>query len=740
MLWAGGGLAVALVVWLVVQSPSDAPASMRPKSFQPRTVELDASGYPYFSSQIPPWPAGTSLDELAAIYNAAPAAVERDIRVNLDDPKMVPEQRAYWLVTLAMLQTYLGRTLDALETLKDARALVETNPLAAEKWEYTIIYFQGVTSLRLGEDENCIMCRGEGTCILPLAKTARHTKPRGSELAIERFTEYLERFPDDVAVRWLLNFAHMTLDQYPGKVDARHLLKLDRFEKPEFDIGRFRDVGALVGVNRLNFQGGGIMEDFDNDGRLDIVTTANHPSQPMSFFRNRGDGTFDDRTEAAGLLAQRGGLHCMQTDYNNDGRMDVFIPRGGWMPGPVRCSLLRNDGDGKFTDVTVEAGLDAPVNSLSACWADYDRDGHVDLLIPAGQQPSRLYRNLGNGTFKEVAAMAGVAGDGSQTWRSAVWLDYNRDGWPDLFVNSLRTTATLYRNDGDGRFTDVTAQMGIDGPQLGFACWAFDYDNDGWPDIFATCYDYPQKDVIRGLQGLPHGSKSNRLYRNLEGRGFKNVTQEAGLDMVFATMGCNFGDFDNDGWLDMFLGTGGPDVAMLVPSRMFKNVGGARFSEITGHARTGSIQKGHGVACGDWNRDGNLDIFIEMGGVTWNTRFHNMLYQNPGQGNNWLNLKCVGTISNRAAIGTRIEAITDETPPRSIHREVTSGSSFGANPMEVMIGMGRAAKLKELRVFWPASRTEQVFTGLAANRAIEITEGDATIRPREYVPIALPKE
>ena len=582
------------------------------------------------------------------------------------------------------------------------------------------------------------MCRGESSCILPIAPSAFHTKPKGSKLAIEHFTQYLAQFPDDLEVQYLLNVAHMTLGEHPARVDPRHLLSLDSYVKSEFDIGRFRDIGAIVGVNKLNYQGGGIMEDFDGDGLLDIVTTSNHLSQPMSFFRNKGDGTFEDRTKSAQLTNQLGGLYCVQVDYNNDGKMDLFIPRGAWVPHPVRPSLLRNNGNGTFTDVTKEAGLDAALNSLTACWADFDNDGYIDLFIPCGLQRSRLYRNLGNGKFEDVAERAGVAGDSNPTWRSAVWFDYDQDGRPDLFVNSLRGTATLYHNNGNGTFSDVTAEMGIAGPKVGFACWAWDYDNDGWPDIFATCYEYPLKDVVLGLQGKPHSSQSNRLYRNIGGKGFKDVTKEAGLDLVFATMGCNFGDFDNDGYLDFYLGTGGPDLATLVPNRMFKNVDGKRFAEITGTSGTGNIQKGHSVACGDWDRNGTLDIFIEMGGVTQNTQYHNILFQNPGQGNNWLNVKLVGQKSNRGAVGARIKAVTAGPNPQTIHRAVSSGSSFGANPLEQMIGVGKAQKLDLLEIYWPASNATQTFRDVPVNQAIEITEGAATFRKREYKPIPLP--
>ena len=189
-------------------------------------------------------------------------------------------------------------------------------------------------------------------------------------------------------MQWLLNVAHMTLGEHPDRVDPRYLISLDRFNAPEFGIGKFRDVGHLVGINRFNQAGGAVMDDFDNDGLLDLVFTSWDPTQSMVFYRNRGDGTFEDRTAAAGLTTQLGGFNCVQTDYNNDGYLDLFVIRGGWFMSPIRPSLLRNNGDGTFTDVTAQAGIDAPVNSIAAAWADYDNDGFLDLFVCCERQPN----------------------------------------------------------------------------------------------------------------------------------------------------------------------------------------------------------------------------------------------------------------------------------------------------------------------------------------------------------------
>jgi hypothetical protein len=714
------------------------PRVERPSLNYEARQPIDSSGFAMLGMSVKPWPPGASLAEIADSWrNLAPRSIQQ-IDALAAQGRMAPQLKIPMLLTKAALFHSEGSPAQAGKILDEARAVLEQRDDEAVKLLYTVIYFQGLTALRRGENENCIECRGESSCILPIAPSARHTKPDGSRRAIGYFTEYLRQFPYDLEVRWLLNLAHMTLGEYPEKVEPQHLVNLDRFLKSEFDLGKFRDIGHLVGVNRFNQAGGAIMEDFDDDGRLDLAVTAIDPTQPMTFYHNKGDGTFEDRSESVGVIGQLGGLYCVQTDYNNDGRMDIYIPRGAWVNHPMRPSLLRNDG-GTFADVTQEAGLLDPVNSNSATWADYDNDGWLDLFVCCEIQANRLYHNRGDGTFEEVAQKAGLLGAAPLFCKGAAWIDYDNDGDPDLFLNNLRGSGQLFRNDGQGSFTEVTRPMGIDGPRSGFSCWAWDYDNDGWLDLFATCYDRTVGDVVKGLIGQPHALGSNRLFRNLGGKGFADVTKEAGLDMVFATMGSNFADFDNDGYLDMYLATGEPSLGTLVPNRMFRNVAGGRFAEITASSGTGHLQKGHAVACGDWDRDGDIDIYVDTGGAVNGDKFHNVLFDNPGQGNHWLTVKLVGKKTNRAAIGTRIKVVTAGDAPSTIHRNVSSGSSFGANPLRQQIGLAKATRVASLEVYWPTSQTTQVFHDLAADQAIEITEFEENYRKLEGNPIPSPK-
>jgi hypothetical protein len=240
------------------------------------------------------------------------------------------------------------------------------------------------------------------------------------------------------------------------------------------------------------------------------------------------------------------------------------------------------------------------------------------------------------------------------------------------------------------------------------------------------------------MMGLPPGRPSRpRLYRNLGPDGFRDVTRDVGLARPVTPMGCNFGDLDNDGYLDFYQGTGGMSLEHLVPNRLFHNVGGRKFEDVTTSSGTGHLQKGHGVSFADYDDDGDLDLFVEVGGAVPSDASYNLLFRNPGHGRHWLKVKLVGKTTNRAAIGARIKAVTAGTDgaTRAVYRTVGNNSSFGGNPLVELIGLGDATAVSELEVSWPTSRTTQTFRDIPADRTVEITEGaDSFVaRPRREV-------
>jgi hypothetical protein len=368
-----------------------------------------------------------------------------------------------------------------------------------------------------------------------------------------------------------------------------------------------------------------------------------------------------------------------------------------------------------------------------AVWADFDLDGRLDLFLGGESVPSRLFRNKGDGTFEDVTEKSGIFTQGRRI-KGASWIDFDGDGYPDLLISDSNSPPSLYHNNRNGTFTDVAKALGITKPYGSFACWTWDYDNDGWPDIFLARGQWDRANLHEGMMSYlrreDFRGETYRLYRNKEGRAFEDVTKEVGLDVAVPVMGCNFGDLDNDGYLDMYLGTGGPQYSLLVPKLLFRNVEGKKFVDITTSSGTGHLQKGHAVAIGDWDRDGNQDIFIHLGGASPGDEFRNALFQNPGgHGNHWISVKLVGTQSNRPGIGSRIKVVPAGKDSKPIYRWVSCGSSFGANPLEQHIGIGKPNAIAELEVYWPASKTTQVFRNIQADQAIEITEGQANFRP-----------
>jgi hypothetical protein len=639
-----------------------------------------------------------------------------------------------------MLQTFVGLLLNYDGQFAEAdewfgRAATE-NPNITREVRANLLALRGVAALRRGEVENCVACVGPSSCIVPISAEAVHQRTEGSRDAIRWFTEYLSERPTDLGVRWLLNIAYMTLGEYPEKVPFAHLIPPTVF-RSKLDPGRFVNVASTVGLDSRgpNMLGGSVFDDFNGDGRPDILVLSGDWDKGGSLFLNQGDGTFVDRGDRAGLANQRLSVNLAHADYDNDGDLDVVALRGGWET-PYRLSLLRNRGNGVFDDVTVSAGLGEPIASQSAAWGDYDNDGLLDLYV-AGEyhdlnaaplNQGRLYHNRGDGTFENIAEKAGVQ---NQRWaKGAAWGDYDDDGDLDLYVSNSKGPNRLYRNDGHGTFTDVAPELGLTEPNSSFSCWFWDFDNDGRLDLFVTGFFATLQDVIADMLGQPSQGERPRLYRNLGPDGFKDVSAEVGLNPVTLPMGSNFADIDNDGFLDVFLATGRPPYSVLVPDLMFKNVNGKRFEDVTTATGTGHLQKGHGVSFADWDNDGDLDMFVEVGGQTPGDKAHNVLFRNPGQRNHWLQVKLVGTKSNRSAIGAKVRA--EITRPggvsQTIFRTVGGGSSFGGNSLVVSLGLGETNSVKTLTIVWPnAAKTVQTFHNVKGDRAIEIVEGTESL-------------
>jgi hypothetical protein len=633
----------------------------------------------------------------------------------------------------AVEQQRLGHELEAIDHFRQALDVAADSPGAIPVLVEFEIYFRlAVAYLRLGETQNCVRHHGVDSCILPLRGDAIYREQEGARQAIDVLTRVLrasvEGTTRHLEARWLLNVAYMAIGGYPDQVPETYLIPPKALESDE-DFPRFTNIAPKLGLDVFNLAGGAITDDFDNDGYLDIVVSNWDPRGQLRYFRNQRDGTFVERTEAAGLSGLFGGLNLIQADYNNDGNVDILVLRGGWLQAAGRHpdSLLRNNGNGTFTDVTFETGLgNVHYPSHSASWADYDNDGDLDLYVgnessAVVKAPSQLFRNNGNGTFTDVAAQAGV--ENLRYAKGVVWGDYDGDRLPDLYVSNFGDINRLYRNNGDGTFTDVAERLGVTGPIVSFTTWFWDFDNDSVLDLYVSSFETRIADVAAAMLGLPVQAEPARLYRGLGNGRFEDVARSQNLVRPAAVMGANFGDLDNDGYLDFYLGTGQTPYEEVMPNVMYRSRRGKSFADVTTAGGFGHLQKGHGVAFADLDHDGDQDVFEQMGGAQPGDGYRNVLYENPGFGNHWITIKAVGVRSNRSAIGARIRAeIVENGERRSIYRYVTSGGSFGANPLRQTIGLGRAAEIEVLEVFWPTTGATQTFRNVPTDRVIQIVE------------------
>jgi enediyne biosynthesis protein E4 len=476
-----------------------------------------------------------------------------------------------------------------------------------------------------------------------------------------------------------------------GKAPTSHLFKNNR-------NGTFTDVTEGSGLGVTGWQTGVCVGDYDNDGWDDLYCCFwGH----NILFHNNGDGTFTDVTRKAGLYEEsvRWGAGCCWLDYDRDGFLDLFvanyiqfdinkIPAPGesgycqWKGIPVMCGprglpggsniLYHNNGDGTFTDVSEKAGIlkPGPRYSITAVSYDFDNDGWPDIYVAVDSEPSMFFHNNHDGTFTDIAVMAGCAynEDGQEQAGMGVGVsDYNCDGWLDIFkTNFADDTCDLYRNNGDGTFTDATFTSGIGAntQYVGWGCGFVDYDNDGWPDIIQiNGHVYPEIDEHQIGQTF----KVPRIvYQNLGNGRFKDVSAQMGpgISERFSSRGAAFGDFDNDG-----------DVDALV---------------------------------------------LNMNDLP------SLLRNDGGNKNNWIKIKLIGTNCNRTAIGARVRVVTGDHAQMD---EVASGGSvMSQNDLRLHFGVGKAKTIDLIEVKWPTTQKVEKFTNLESNQILTIREGKGILR------------
>ena len=605
-----------------------------------------------------------------------------------------------------------------------------------------IIDLLAISYLRLGEVNNCQNNHNSYSCILPLKDQAFHIDVNGSKKAIEIYTQIYEKFPND-NYKWLLNLAHMTIGEHPNNVPERYRINYPNWNIEQKKIKAFKEVSLKLGIAQDGLSGGVSIDDFNNDGLLDIFITSYGMSDQSKLYTNTSNG-FIDTTEEAGLTGIVSGLNCIHADYDNDGNIDIFVLRGAWLGegGNHPNSLLKNNGDGTFTDVTKSAGLLSFHPTQTASWADVNNDGYLDLFIgnesnEKQSHPCELYINQKDGSFIEESSNYNLSSIEGFV-KGVVFGDINNDKWPDLYISVMGGNNLLFKNNF-GKFENISETAGVQGPNFSFPTWFWDVNNDGFNDILVASYDTRNiqnvaGDFVKELQGEKVLSDKSKLYINNGDETFSEQSNAFNIDKSFYAMGSNFGDLDNDGWLDFYIGTGSPEFTSVVPNRMFRNVDGISFEEVTSAGGFGHIQKGHGVSFADLDNDGDQDIYAVLGGAYQGDNYTNVCFENPTFENNWVILNLEGVQSNRSAIGTKLKLDLDNG--RTIFYTINTGGSFGANSLQAEIGLGQSEMIQTLTIIWPSSDT-QIFNSVAVNKKHKLSEGQNKLIEVPYEKVQL---
>ncbi len=476
----------------------------------------------------------------------------------------------------------------------------------------------------------------------------------------------------------------------------------------------FTEVSTQVGLGEIKGDGpipavGVVWFDYDGDGWDDLFI-ANGEVQPdridlpNALLRNRGDGTFEDVTAHSGLADNRVATGAAAGDLDGDGDLDLYVT----IDGPN--ALFRNNGDGTFTDIAAEAGVDDPRSSYAVALGDYDLDGDLDLYLgnwdlSFKDDRDKLYRNEGRGVFTDVTIEAGINEDGGATL-AALFFDYDNDGRPDLYVAEDLSDDILYHNEGDGTFRDVTALAGVGVHAINaMGIDAADADNDGDLDLYIT--DSPAR-ASGAWQDLSPG---NAYYINGGDGTFKSAAFEARVAAAFS-WGTGFGDFDNDGFVDLYVAT-----QHHIPDFLYRNDGnGLTFSEVSAEAGIEHILDSRGVAFSDYDHDGDLDIaVVGRGGAP------TLLYRNDTANlGHWLGVRLRGVDSPRDGIGAWVIA---EADGKRWMREVHGGGSTNSqHSLLVHLGLGEATMVDHLEVRWPSGRVSEL-REVGVDRIVEVVEG-----------------
>lgn len=691
-----------------------------------------------------------SLASVASIHTNYYLSSKRAEFMLLNKPEFKnAKDHITWTTRYALELLNSGNSYEAVSVLEAMLSNYEGNVVQKVANPAFKVPFQAlaVSYLRMGENENCVANHNAESCIVPLKGGAIHTKKKGSQQAMALYRMLLDVYPNDLQSKWLLNIAAMTLGDYPGSLPEALRIDFSAADTKVEGFQAFKNVATEVGVDVNGLSGAGIIEDFNGDGHMDIFCSSYGIRDKVNLFFSDGKGGFIDVTEKAQLKGITGGLNAKQADFNNDGLMDILVLRGAWLDegGEWPNSLLKNNGDGTFSDVTFECGMGKNFYPTeTATWADVNNDGWVDVFIAnenndKNAHPCEMFINNGDGTFTDKAKDWGLDGNFGYA-KAASFADFNNDGNMDLFIGVLGKPNYLFMNrgklpNGDIKFEDIAKKAGIQKPVMSFPAIIADFDHNGYPDILSTSFsldrlDYVAEDVAKEFLKIPHDVETAKLYLNMGNENFKDVTSSWNVNKMIYAMGLNAGDLNNDGWIDFYAGTGAFAFTTLVPNRVFLNQKGKGFAEVTTTSGMGHLQKGHGVAFGDIDNDGDQDVYITLGGAVEGDDAHNALFVNLNDPQHWIRLELKGS-KGANIIGARLAlTVIDENNQHSNrYYTVGEGGTFGSNCLELNIGLGNLKAIKKLEIQWPG-RGKTPFINVPLNTAYRCEEGNLVLQKR----------
>lgn len=636
--------------------------------------------------------------------------------------------------TLSLFCVQVGDIERAIALCEECVALVDAHPDEGRAWLPDVLFRLAAAHFRLAERQNCIARHNEDSCIFPLSARAVHVETRGPKAAIAVLERLLADPTHDLQYegRWLLNVAHMALGTWPDGVDAKFRIPRERL-RGEVPLARLVDRAKAIGLARHDRAGALVVDDFTGDGRLDVLQCTFDTDRNVRLSKNAGDGTFVDVSEEAGLARQLGGIALAQGDIDDDGLLDVAVVRGGGLfsGAPFPNSLLRQDRPGHFEDVTAAAGVEVAAPSRAVAFLDADLDGDLDLFLGCEslgaadsipQFPSKLFHNDGHGTFTDVTAASGIRND-ARCLSVAVG-DIEQDGDPDVFLSNFIAANTLFVNQtnvGTSTFVEDARARGVAAPDASGPATFLDHDADGDLDLFVTYHHHyrPIRTVAAWMIDGVIEDDTMRLFANDGAGKFEDVTAARGLRRAALATGLGAGDIDNDGAIDVYVATGGHDLAALFPNVLLVQRDGM-FRDATFPAGVGHLQKGNGVAFGDADDDGDLDLGVQIGGWFLDDGFVDAFFENPGQGGHWIALDLVGTKDNRSAIGARVTVrVATKDGERNVFHTV--GATVG-NPLRAHIGLGDAQRIVAIEVDWPVAKSKQRIEGVELDRAYRIEQ------------------